>query len=80
MKDLDPHTCLALRPLVDAGSQAMQERDDYNTWACQLARTLGVSCSDFRSEDVGAQYAELRERITAALDAALANASHEPRR
>jgi len=62
---------------MDAGNAAQQERDTYNTWAVQLARSLGVSCLDFRSDEVDAQYAELRDRITAALAAVLPNVTHQ---
>lgn len=77
-RDLDPHTCLALRPLIDAGNAAKKERDEYNMWAVRIAITLGVSCSNFRAEDVGSQYAELRSRITDALDSTLANVLSRP--
>lgn len=64
---MDPATCLALRPIIDLGNQAMKERDEWNRWAVEIARTLNVSCSDFASEVVADQYAELRVRIAQAL-------------
>ena len=65
---LDPATCLALKPIHDIGNQAMKERDEWNRWSVEIARLLNVSCSDFRSDIVAEQYAELRERITQALN------------
>lgn len=66
---LDPATCLALKPIHDIGNQAMNERDEWNRWSVGIARTLGVSCSNFASDVVADQYAELRARITQALNA-----------
>lgn len=61
---LDPETCIALKPILDAGRVDANERAAYNNWAVHLASTLGISCSDFSSEEIPKQYAELRERIT----------------
>jgi hypothetical protein len=65
---LDPATCLALKPIHDIGNQAVSERDKWNSWAVGIARMLNVSCSDFASDVVADQYAELRDRITQALN------------
>lgn len=73
---LDPATLTALQPIHDVGDQAIRERDAWNTWSVQIARLLGISCSDFNSDVVAEQYGELRERITQALnDADQATAS-----
>ena len=66
---LDPATCLALKPIHDIGNQAMKERDEWNRWSVGIARLLNVSCSDFGTDIVAEQYAELRDRITQALNA-----------
>jgi hypothetical protein len=65
---LDPATCLALKPIHDLGNQAMKERDDWNRWSVEIARSLNVSCSDFASDVVAEQFAELRERITQSIE------------
>ena len=65
---LDPATCIALKPFHDIGNQAMKERDRWNRWSVEIARMLNVSCSDFASDVVADQYAELRDRITQALN------------
>ena len=65
---LDPATCLALKPIHDIGNQAMRERDEWNRWSVGIARLLNVSCSNFASDVVADQYAELRDRITQALN------------
>jgi hypothetical protein len=65
---LDPATCLALKPIHDIGNQAMKERDECNRWSVGIARMLNVSCSNFASDVVADQYAELRDRITQALN------------
>ena len=65
---LDPVTCLALKPIYDMGNQAMKERDEWNRWSVGIARMLNVSCSAFSSDVVADQYAELRDRITQALN------------
>jgi hypothetical protein len=64
---LDPATCLALKPIHDIGNQAMKERDAWNEWSVGIARMLNVSCSDFSSDVVADEYAELRSRITLAI-------------
>lgn len=61
---LDPETCIALKPILDDGKEAMKERDDCHSWTVGLARILGISCSGFASEEIPKQYAELRGRIT----------------
>jgi hypothetical protein len=66
---LDPATCVALKPIHDIGNQAMKERDEWNRWSVGIARLLNVSCADFASDVVADQYAELRDRITQALNA-----------
>jgi hypothetical protein len=66
---LDPATIVALKPIHDAGTQAMRERDEWNRWSVEVARKLGVSCGDFASDVVSEQYAELRCRISKALNA-----------
>ena len=71
---LDPATCVALKPIHYIGNQAMKERDEWNRWSVGIARLLNVSCADFASDVVADQYAELRDRITQAL-----NASSDPR-
>jgi hypothetical protein len=65
---LDPATCLALKPVHDIGDQAVKERDEWNRWSVGIAGMLNVSCSDFASDVVADQYAELRARITQALN------------
>lgn len=65
---IDPATWLALKPIHDIGSQAMKERDEWNRWSVEIARMLNVSCPDFASDVVSEQYAELRARITQALN------------
>ncbi len=70
---LDPVTCLALKPIHDIGNQAMKERDEWNRWSVGIARLLNVSCSNFASEVVADQYAELRDRITQALNTEYTN-------
>jgi len=65
---LDPATCLALKPIHDIGNRAVIERDKWNRWAVEVARMLNVSCSYFASDVVADQYAELRDRITQALN------------
>jgi hypothetical protein len=65
---LDPATCLALKPIHDIGNQAIKERDEWNRWSVGIARMLNVSCSNFRTDIVAEQYAELRDRITQALN------------
>jgi hypothetical protein len=47
----------------------MKERDEWNRWSVGIARLLNVSCSDFGTDIVAEQYAELRDRITQALNA-----------
>lgn len=77
---LDPATCLALKPLQDIGSQAIKERDEWNRWSVEIAGMLNVSCTNFASDVVADQYAELRTRITQALNAeAVATASTDER-
>ena len=61
---LDPEACIALKPILDDGKRAMEERDDCHGWTVDLARILGISCSGFSSEEIPKQYAELRGRIT----------------
>lgn len=65
---LDLATLKALQPIHDVGDQAIRERDAWNTWSVHIARLLNVSCSDFKSDVVAEQYAELRDRITQALN------------
>ena len=65
---LDPATCLSLKFIHDLGNQAIKERDAWNRWSVEIARLLNVSCSDFASDVVADQYAELRERITQSLN------------
>lgn len=64
---LDPETYIALKPVLDVGKKAMEERDDCHGWTVGLARILGISCSGFASEEIPKQYAELRGRITEAV-------------
>lgn len=66
---LDPETCIALKPVLDVGKRAMEERNDCHGWTVDLARILGISCSGFESEEIPKQYAELRGRITEAVKA-----------
>lgn len=73
---LDPATCLALKPIHDIGNQAMKERDEWIRWCVGIARLLNVSCANFASDVVADQYAELRDRITQALNAS--TLAHEP--
>ena len=64
---LDPATCMALKPIMDVGRQAQNERDAYNTWTVDLACILKIPLDNPASEDITEQYAELRERITKAV-------------
>ncbi len=64
---LDPATCMALKPILDAGKEAMAQMDACNTWTVGIANLLGVSLADFSSTEIPEQYAELRERITKAV-------------
>lgn len=75
---LDAATCLAFKPIHDIGNQAMKERDEWSRWSVGIARLLNVSCSNFASDVVADQYAELRDRITQALtEPALAQSGGE---
>lgn len=66
-----PETFITLKPIHDIGNRAIKERDEWNRWSVEIARMLNVSCSGFASDVVAEQYAELRDRIKQALNAAL---------
>ena len=51
------------RGIHEAGLRAMLERDAWDRWCMDLARTLNVPCDRFASNSVREQYAELRNRI-----------------
>lgn len=66
---LDVFTCKEAQELREIDRKARVERDEWNRFSVQVAGLLGVPVGAFKSEDVGEQYAELREQILAKIQA-----------